>query len=58
MKNNNYKAVKRLDYRAPDFTATDIELEFNLSDDYTIVKSTAHYIRLTEDKKAPLCLDG
>ena len=58
MKNNNYKAVKRLDYRAPDFTATEIELEFNLSDNYTVVKNFAHYVRLTEDKKAPLRLDG
>ena len=54
----NFKAKKRLDYKKPDFTATDIELNFVLGNDYTVVRSTAHYVRLTADSKAPLRLDG
>ena len=54
----NYKAKKRLEYKAPDFTATNIELEFNLSDEYTQVKSVTRYQRLTSDRKAALRLDG
>lgn len=58
MANNAFKAKKRLDYKSPDFTATDIDLTFTLSDDMTVVRSTAHYKRLTSDTKAPLKLDG
>ena len=58
MNANNYNARKRLDYKAPEFTATDIDLEFQLSDEYTVVTSTAHYVRLTDDHNAPLRLDG
>ncbi len=54
----NFKAKKRLEYKKPDFTATDIELNFVLGNDYTVVRSTAHYVRLTSDNKAPLRLDG
>lgn len=53
-----FKAKKRLEYKTPDFTATDIELTFQLGDVYTTVRSTAHYVRLTSDDKAPLRLDG
>lgn len=54
----NFKAKKRLEYKKPDFTATDIELNIVLSNDSTLVRSTAHYVRLTSDNKAPLRLDG
>ena len=55
---SSFKAKKRLDYKKPDFTATDIELYFQLADEGTVVRSTAHYVRLTSDSKAPLRLDG
>lgn len=58
MANNTFKAKKRLDYKKSDFTATDIELNFDLADEYTVVRSTAHYLRLTSDTKAPLRLKG
>lgn len=53
-----FKAKKRLDYKSPDFTAIDIDLNFQLADANTIVRNTAHYVRLTADTKAPLRLDG
>lgn len=53
-----FKVQKRSDYKAPDFTALDIELTFDLADDYTVVRSVAHYKRLTSDRRAPLRLDG
>lgn len=56
--NKTYKAKKRLEYKGPDFTATNIDLVFNLSDEYTQVKSTTRYQRLTQDRKAALRLDG
>lgn len=55
---SSFKAQKRLDYKAPDFTATDINLYFKLADEGTIVISTAHYKRLTNDPNVPLRLDG
>ncbi len=55
---SNYKAKKRLDYKAPDFTATNIELEFILADERTEVIAVTRYQRLTDDRKAPLVLDG
>ncbi len=55
---SSFKAKKRLDYKKPDFTATDIELHLQLADECTVVRSTAHYVRLSADKKAPLRLDG
>ena len=55
---SSFKAKRRLDYKKPDFTATDIDLTFHLSDECTQVSSTAHYVRLTTDHKAPLRLDG
>lgn len=58
MEASAFKAKRRLDYKKPDFTATDIELIFQLSDDKTIVRSTAHYIRQTKDLNVPLRLDG
>jgi aminopeptidase N len=53
-----YKAAKRTDYKAPDFTASSIDLTFELSDDATRVTATARYLRLTKDRRAPLVLDG
>lgn len=55
---SNFKAKKRLEYKKPDFTATDIDLQFQLADDATVVRATAHYVRLSADPKAPLRLDG
>ncbi len=53
-----FKAKKRSDYKAPDFTAVSAELTFDLSDEKTKVSSLVRYRRLTSDKKAPLILDG
>lgn len=53
-----FKAKKRSDYKAPDFTAVSAELTFDLSDEKTRVSSLVRYRRLTADKKAPLVLDG
>ncbi len=53
-----YKAAKRTDYKAPDFTATSIDLSFELSDEATRVVATARYLRKTRDRRAPLVLDG
>lgn len=53
-----FKAKKRSDYKAPDFTAVSAELTFDLSDENTKVSSLVRYRRLTTDKKAPLVLDG
>ena len=58
MANSTFKAKKRLEYKKPEFTATDIDLQFQLSDEATVVRATAHYVRLTSDPKAPLRLDG
>lgn len=58
MEASAFKAKRRLDYKKPDFTATDIELTFQLSDDKTVVRSSAHYIRQTSDLSVPLRLDG
>lgn len=49
---------KRLDYRAPDFTVTDVELSFSLDLNATIVTAVSHVVRKTTDKSAPLVLDG
>ena len=54
----SFNVQKRSDYKAPDFTALDIELTFTLADEYTQVRNVAHYKRLTSDRKAPLRLDG
>ncbi len=53
-----YKAQKRLDYKAPDFTITDTELEFYLSDESTTVKQSSRVKRLADDRSIPLILDG
>ncbi|MDY6466140.1 MAG: hypothetical protein SPK65_06040, partial [Succinivibrio dextrinosolvens] len=57
-KRNTYKAQKRTDYKAPNFTATDIDLTFTLDDTKTIVKNVTRFKRLTSDAKAPLILNG
>lgn len=57
-KNNTYKAQKRTDYKAPDFTSSHIDLTFELDDEATKVTTVAKYRRLTNDQKAPLVLDG
>ena len=54
----NYKPKRRLDYKAPDFTALNVELTFELAEEATIVKSAVRYKRLTEDKHKSLVLDG
>lgn len=58
MEKRTYTAQKRSDYKAPNFTATTIDLTFDLDDEQTRVKCVAHYKRLTKDTKAPLVLDG
>lgn len=57
-KNKNYKPQRRLDYKAPDFTAMTVELTFELAEQATVVKSNVRYKRLTEDKRKNLVLDG
>ena len=46
------------DYRPPDFTIDRCELEFVIGEDHTRVQSRLHIRRLTEDRQAPLKLDG
>ena len=58
MEKKTFKAKKRTDYKSPDFTVTNIDLTFELDDTKTKVTTVAHYVRLTQDKKAPLVLDG
>ena len=58
MEKRTYKAQKRSDYKEPLFTATHVELVFDLDDEATVVKSIVQYKRLTSDLKAPLVLDG
>ena len=55
---SKFKAQKRSDYKAPDFTAVNCELTFDLSDDSTKVTSLVRYRRACDDKKAPLILNG
>ncbi|MEX0446014.1 aminopeptidase N [Xenorhabdus sp. SGI246] len=47
----------RLDYKAPDYTITDIDLDFVLDADETIVTATSQVKRLINDI-TPLILDG
>lgn len=54
----NYKPKRRLDYKAPDFTALSVDLTFELAEEATVVKSVVRYKRLTEDKYKSLVLDG
>ena len=42
-KNNTYKAQKRTDYKAPDFTSSHIDLTFELDDEATKVTTVAKY---------------
>lgn len=58
MEKRTFKAQKRTDYKAPLFTASHIDLTFELDDERTLVKSVVKYKRLTDDLKAPLVLDG
>jgi len=58
MSQSTHTEKKRLDYRAPDFTVTDVELSFSLDLNATIVTAVSHVVRKTTDKSAPLVLDG
>nr|HAR79296.1 aminopeptidase N [Succinivibrionaceae bacterium] len=58
MEKKNYKAARRLDYTAPEFTATTTEMVFELADDATVVKTNTRYKRLTTNSKTPLRLVG
>ncbi|WP_249856092.1 aminopeptidase N [Aggregatibacter actinomycetemcomitans] len=51
------KAKYRKDYQTPDFTVTDIYLDFQLEPEKTIVVATSKYQRLNE-KSTTLRLDG
>lgn len=57
-KRNTYKAQKRTDYKAPNFTATNIDLTFTLDDTKTIVKNVTKFKRVTSDSRASLVLNG
>ncbi|MCR5535976.1 MAG: aminopeptidase N [Succinivibrio sp.] len=57
-KANTYVVQKRLDYKPAAYTCTDVSLTFDLDEQRTVVKSVAHYKRLSTDESAPLELDG
>lgn len=49
---------RRLDYKSPDFTITDIDLTFYLDYENTIVKACSKVVRKTQDLTKQLVLDG
>lgn len=51
------QAKYRKDYRAPDYTITDVELDFDLSADDTVVTAVSHLVRQSEHAQ-PLVLNG
>ena len=54
---NNFKVMKRSDYKAPAYTALNADLTFDLSDDRTIVKSKVTYRRVLTDSRPSLILN-
>lgn len=55
---NARQEKRRLDYKTPDFTVTDIDLTVELDMTKTIVTAKSQVVRLTSDKNQPLVLDG
>ncbi|KAB7700979.1 aminopeptidase N [Plesiomonas shigelloides] len=51
------QAKYRKDYRAPDYTITDVALDFDLSADDTVVTAVSHLVRQGEHAQ-PLVLNG
>ncbi|SBT61450.1 Aminopeptidase N [Plesiomonas shigelloides] len=51
------QAKYRKDYRAPDYTITDVALDFDLSADDTVVTAISHVVRQSEHAQ-PLVLNG
>lgn len=51
------QAKYRNDYRAPDYTITDVALDFDLSADDTVVTAVSHLLRQSEHAQ-PLVLNG
>lgn len=51
------QAKYRKDYRAPDYTITDVALDFDLSADDTVVTAISHLVRQSEHAQ-PLVLNG
>ncbi|WP_422766183.1 aminopeptidase N [Plesiomonas shigelloides] len=51
------QAKYRKDYRAPDYTITDVALDFDLSADDTVVTAVSHLVRQGEHTQ-PLVLNG
>lgn len=51
------QAKYRKDYRAPDYTITDVALDFDLSADDTVVTAVSHLVRQSEHVQ-PLVLNG
>lgn len=49
---------RRLDYKSPEFTVTDIDLTFELDMKKTVVTARSQVVRLTDDKSLPLVLAG
>ncbi len=49
---------RRLDYKAPDFTITDVDLTVQLDMQATVVTAKSLVQRVTTDKSLPLVLDG
>ncbi len=53
-----FTAKRRLDYRPCNFTASTIDLTFELDGDNTVVTALTHFKRTFGDKKDPLVLTG
>jgi aminopeptidase N len=60
MSSKNPQPIRREDYRAPDFLVDVVDLDFDLRDDATTVRSRLAIRRnpAAGDARAPLCLDG
>src|SRR5574344_1188291 len=59
LKMDNIRQEKRrLDYKSPEFTVTDIDLTFELDMKKTVVTARSQVVRLTDDKSLPLVLAG
>lgn len=57
MNKNSPIAKYRLDYKKPDFTITDIDLDFNLAPEITTVTARSHIVQLNKATNT-LILDG
>lgn len=56
-KKTNFKVMKRTDYKAPVYTALNVDLTFELDDERTVVKSIVKYRRLQKESRSNLVLN-